>query len=58
MAYQIAVGLGTSSPIKAGVGKPVGGKGPESRSQVRDSLPLFGVLQEDSYTAVTYVQGD
>jgi hypothetical protein len=48
MAYEVAVRLGTSSPIEARQGNPVGGKGPKGRQQHQRQLllPLLGVPQK------------
>lgn len=37
MTYQVAVKLGTSSPIEAAQGNPVEGKDPKASNKVRDS---------------------
>jgi hypothetical protein len=47
LAYQVAVGLGQSSPIEAGQGSPVRGKGSKGRQQSQRQLLLLGVPHED-----------
>lgn len=52
LAYQTAVRLGASSPIKARRGSPVRGEGPKGRkkSQRQPLLLVLGILHEDRAT--------
>jgi hypothetical protein len=52
MAHQVAVRLGTSSPIKSRRGNPIGGKGAKGRQHSQRQLlfPLLGVPKKDQVT--------